>query len=267
MSFYEEMDLIKFDVDKLRQDLIEKVMPLGDQIIQGEDYELPHLGYRGFGGWSITSRTGDWRDGWDYFQTNLDDEALEVFASKNGIANWQALKFFNINHSMECDKPTQAYVGEFASIVDQMVALGLHPRRVRVTCLKARSKSLVHRDAGDQDYMCRIHIPIISNKKCVFICKGINLFMEPGKVYPTWVNDYHQIRNDSDEDRYHLICDFYDTKGVTKSFKYGGDINQLIQAGIEWRKNIDATEISPELFEKFEAVRQIYITKGKPNAK
>lgn len=266
MSFYEECDLIKFDIDRLRADLLEKVIPLGGAVIQGEEYERPHLGYRGFGGWSITSRTGDWRDGWDYFQTNLDDEALEVFASKNGIANWEALKFFGINHSMECDKPTQGYVGEFAKIVDQMVALGLHPRRVRVTCLKARSKSLVHRDAGPTDYMARIHIPIITNPKCVFISKGITLHMEAGKVYPTWVNDYHQIRNDSDEDRYHLICDFYDANGVTKSFKYGGNIDGLIQDGINWRKNIDATTISPELYEKFEAVRQLYITKGKPAA-
>lgn len=259
---YEELSCIKFDVDKLRQDLIEKVIPLGDQTIQGEEFEQPHLGYGGFGGYSITSRSGDWRDGFDFFHSNDDDAAMEVFANKHGIQNYQTLKYFNINHSMECDKPTQAYVGEFASIVDQMVALGLTPRRVRVTCLKARSKSLVHSDAGDQDYMARIHIPIISNPKCVFIQAGQHLHMEPGKVYAVWVNQYHQIRNDSDEDRYHLICDFYDTKGVTKSFKYGGDINRLMDVATEMRKNIEAAVISPELLEKFNEVKQMYMTKG-----
>jgi hypothetical protein len=50
------------------KDVQEHVFTLGQQIIQGEEYETP--AYRGFGGWSITSRTGDWRDGWDFFQND-----------------------------------------------------------------------------------------------------------------------------------------------------------------------------------------------------
>jgi hypothetical protein len=86
--------------------------------------------------------------------------------------------------------------------------------------------------------------------------------MEAGKAYAVWVNQWHQIRNDSDEDRYHLLMDFYDTKKVTKSFHYDGDISQLDQLATMMRKNIDEAIIPPDLYEKFETVRQSFITKG-----
>ena len=50
-----------------------------------------------------------------------------------------------------------------------------------------------------------------------------------GSVYMLWVNCMHQIRNDSDEDRYHIICDAYDTQGITENFRYKQNINRLIE--------------------------------------
>ena len=260
--FYEELDFIKFDHTKLVDDVKHHVFTLGQQVIQGEEYETP--AYHGFGGWSITSRTGDWRDGWDFFQ-NDEGEAMEVYFPKNDN-NYKALKFFDIAHSMEHKNPTQACVGELAYVVNQLEDLGLYPRRVRVTCLKAGAKSLVHRDADDNEYMARFHIPLITNKKCVFICDGTNLHMEAGKAYAVWVNQWHQIRNDSDEDRYHLLCDFYDTKGITKGFKYGADITELENHAKMMREKIDEAVIEPELLTKFEEVRQSFVTKPKHGA-
>jgi hypothetical protein len=255
--FYEELDFIKFNHDKLVADVKQHVFPLGAQIIQGEEYET--VAYHGFGGWSITSRTGDWRDGWDFFQ-NDEGEAMEVYFPKNDN-NYKSLKFFNIAHSMEHKNPTQACVGEIASVVKQMENLGLYPRRVRVTCLKAGAKSLVHKDADDNEYMARIHIPIITNKKCVFISEGQHLHMEAGKAYAVWVNNWHQIRNDSEDDRYHIICDFYDTKGITKGFSYEGNIQELEEHAQLMRQKIDEAVIEPELLAKFEEVRQTFVTK------
>ena len=260
--FYEEFDFIKFDHAKLVEDVKHHVFPLGTQVIQGEEYET--VAYHGFGGWSITSRTGDWRDGWDFFQ-NDEGEAMEVYFPKNDN-NYKSLKFFNIAHSMEHKNPTQACVGEIAFIVNQLKDLGLYPRRVRVTCLKAHAKSLVHKDAGDSEYMARLHIPLITNKKCVFISQGQNLQMEAGKAYGVWVNDWHQIRNDSDEDRYHLLCDFYDTQGITKQFSYKGNIQELEDHAKMMRQKIDEAVIEPELLAKFEEVRQSFITKPKHGA-
>jgi hypothetical protein len=260
--FYEELDFIKFDHAKLVEDVKQNVFPLGAQVIQGEEYET--VAYHGFGGWSITSRTGDWRDGWDFFQ-NDEGEAMEVYFPKDDN-NYKSLKFFDIAHSMEHKNPTQACVGELASIVTQLENLGLYPRRVRVTCLKAGAKSLVHKDADDNEYMARIHIPLITNKKCVFISEGQHLHMEAGKAYAVWVNNWHQIRNDSDQDRFHLLCDFYDTKGITKTFGYEGNIQELEDHAKLMRENIDAAVIEPELLAKFEEVRQSFITKPKHGA-
>jgi hypothetical protein len=257
--FYEELDCLNFDLYKLRENLENDVFPLGNQIIQGEEYETP--AYNGFGGWSITSRTGDWKDGWEFFQ-NDEGEAMEVYFPKNDN-NYKALKFFDIAHSMEHKNPTQAYVGEIASIVEQVEKLGLTPRRVRVSCLKAGSKSLVHRDGDGSQYMARIHIPIITNPKCVFICDGITLHMQAGKAYMVWVNTWHQIRNDSNEDRYHIIMDAYDTKGITKNFSYRGNIQELEDHAKLLREHIDATVITPEEMERFETVRQSFITNPK----
>lgn len=257
MSFYEELDFLDFDVAALQADLNAHVMPLGNQVIQGEEYETPK--YHGFGGWSITSRTGDWMDGWDFFQNDA-GKAMETYFPKDDN-NYKALKFFNIAHSMEHKNPTQAYVGEIARVIDQIVALGLTPRRVRVTCLKAGAKSLVHRDADDNEYMARIHIPIITNKKCVFISEGETLHMRAGKAYMVWVHLWHQIRNDSDEDRYHIIMDAYDTKHVTKNFHYNGNIQELEEHAVQVRQKIEEAVISPEEFEKYESVRQTFVTK------
>ena len=56
--FYEKLDFIKFDLEKLREDVKNHVFTLGKQVIQGEEFETPQ--YHGFGGWSLLSRTGDW---------------------------------------------------------------------------------------------------------------------------------------------------------------------------------------------------------------
>lgn len=255
--FYEELPFLKFDHAKLLDDLKSNVFTLGNQVIQGEEYETPK--YHGFGGWSITSRTGSWMDGWDFFQS-ASGEALEAFFPSNNN-NFKALKYFNIAHSMEHKNPTEACVGEIANVVKQLEDLGLTPRRVRVTCLKAGCKSLVHTDGEETEYIARIHIPLITNPKCVFICQGQNLHMEAGKAYMVWVNTWHQIRNDSDEDRYHIIMDAYDTKGVTKGFKYTGNIQELEDYAAQLRKHIEETEITPEEYERYESIRQTFVTK------
>ena len=153
--WYEKLD-IQFDIERLRKDVREHVFTLGDQVIQGEEYETPQ--YHGFGGWTLLSRTADWRDGWEAIQTEAGD-TLENFLPTQELII-KSHKYFGIAHSLEHDKPTQAYVGEIKKVVEQVAELGLTPRRVRVSCLKAGCKSLVHKDADTSEYMARLHIPL-----------------------------------------------------------------------------------------------------------
>jgi len=202
--WYEKLDF-KVDIEKLVSDVKKYVFPLGNQIIQGEEYETAQ--YHGFGGWSLLSRTGDWRDGWEFFHGNESPELKKVFFPEGGNTN-KTLKYFNIAHSLEHKNPTQACQGEIRHVLEQLEQLGFYPRRARVSCLQAHSKSLVHKDGYRDEYMARIHIPLITNEKCIHICEGEDLHMPAdGSVYIMWVNTWQQIRNDSDENRYHIIMD------------------------------------------------------------
>ena len=258
MWWYEKLDFIKVDLEKLREDVKKHVFTLGNQVIQGEEYETPQ--YHGFGGWSLQSRTGDWQDGFEFFQTGENEEFQDDFFPK-GKNNHEILKYLNVAHSMEYKNPTQAYVGEIKNILDQINESGFYPRRARVTCLKAHCKSLVHSDGPKSEYLARIHIPLFTNDKCTFTCDGTSLYMEAGSVYMVWVNDWHQIRNDSDEDRYHIILDAYDTKKITQNFKYMGDITQLEDYANHYRKMIDDVELTQDDIDKIEKIREKYITK------
>jgi hypothetical protein len=257
--WYEKLDY-KVDIEKLRKAVEDNVFTLGDQVIQGEEYETKN--YRGFGGWSLLTRTGDWHEGWEVYHSD-DKETNDLFFP-NGQYNYKAMKFLNVSHDsgLEHDKPTPACKGYIAEVLNDLEQLGFYPRRARVSCLQAHSKSLVHRDSASTNYMARIHIPLYTNEKCIHICAGKNLHMPAdGSVYILWVNMWHQIRNDSDEDRYHIIMDAYDTKRITKDFKYMGEFSQLQQQAKEYRKNIDAVELAPSDIEFFERIKQKFVTK------
>lgn len=255
--WYETLD-VQFDIDALRKEVRESVFTLGDQVIQGEEYETPQ--YHGFGGWSLLSRTADWTDGWEAIQTEQ-GQTLEQFLPTPELIV-KAHKHFNIAHSLEYNMPTQAYVGEIKKVIDTLRDMGLEPRRARVTCLKAGCKSLVHKDADTQEYMARLHIPLWTNKKCVHICQGKHLHMPAdGKATIIAANQWHQIRNDSDEDRYHIIMDVYDTKKITNYFKYEGDFSQLERYVRGCREQLDSTELTGDDKEFFNALKARYITK------
>jgi len=254
--WYEKLNF-QFDIEKLKQEVRESVFTLGDQVIQGKDYETPQ--YHGFGGWSLLSRNSDWHDGWEAIQTEQGD-TLENFLPTNELI-YKAYKYFGIAHGLEHDKPTQSYVGEIKKTIDQIKESGFYPCRVRVSCLKASCKSLVHKDADTSEYMARIHIPLWTNEKCVHICEGEHLHMPAdGSAYMIWVNLWHQIRNDSNEDRYHIIMDAYDTKKITEHFKYEGDFNELLSYVSDYRENINGVDLTEDDVTFFEAIRKKYIS-------
>ena len=84
-----------------------------------------------------------------------------------------------------------------------------------------------------------------------------------GSVYMLWVNCMHQIRNDCDEDRYHIICDAYDTRGITQNFKYKHNIQKLIDTSNAYRKKIDSIENEWYRTLAYSIGRQFYVTKFK----
>ena len=255
--FFEKLNYT-VDIEKLKKEVRESVFSLGDQVIQGEEYETPQ--YNGFGGWSLLSRTATWTDGWDAIQLDS-GQTLESFLPTQELIS-KSYKYFQVYHGLEHDKPTEAYVGEIKKVIDDIRELGFYPCRARVTCLKAHSKSLIHKDSSESEYMARIHIPLWTNKKNVHICQGKNLHMPAdGSVWILWTNTWHQIRNDSDEDRYHIIMDANDTKKITEKFKYEGDFELYLNWVRGQTEKTNSMELTEEDIDFFEAIKDKYLTK------
>jgi hypothetical protein len=220
------------DVKGLVGALENGVKNVGPMLFQGSEF-----GYNNFGGWNLQSRTGDHRDG---FNPN---RGLDLCWKKDGTFNFHLAKFLNHSHPFEHKYKTNACVDPIGDVVDFLEEKGFYPRRMRLTCLKPHSKSIIHRDSSSDEYFARIHIPLITNPKCIHWTEFGEVHMPAdGSVYMLWVNCMHQIRNDSDEDRYHIICDAYDTKGITKNFRYTHNIQRLVDEATAFRRKMDSIE-------------------------
>jgi hypothetical protein len=250
MTIVEKLPL-KVNVQSLINTLENHVKKVGPIVFQGSEF-----GFNNFGGWNLQSRSGDYRDGFQW--------GIEKCYNKNGTFNYQMAKFLEYSHPFEHVNKTQACVGPIANVLDFLTHMGFYPRRMRLTMLKPHSKSIIHRDAPSDEYLARIHIPIITNEKCIHWTEHGEFHMPAdGSVYMLWVNCMHQIRNDSDEDRYHIIMDAYDTKNITKNFRYNGNIKQLIDESISYRKIINETHLPFWKKIMYSTLKRILVTKFK----
>ena len=65
-----------------------------------------------------------------------------------------------------------------------------------------------------------------------------------GSVYMFPVNNLHQIRNTSNENRYHLIMDAYDTKGFTQTMRFNDEIEKLERSAKQFRDKMNRTNFN-----------------------
>jgi len=218
----------KVDINAMRDALhIIKQMPI---TMQAKEF-----GYNNFGGWSVLSREGTCEDGWQVGEENCEGKEY----------NWTLAKYLNLSHAFEHANKTPACIGEIDRIITLLEENRFYPRRARVTVLKANSSSIVHADAPSDVYMCRIHIPLITNPKCIHWTEnGESHMPADGSVYMLPVNVLHQIRNDSDEDRYHLIMDAYDTRKFTRTMRYSGSMKSIEYLARLHRDGIDNAKLT-----------------------
>jgi len=222
------------DVESMRKDLDKiKNIPI---TFQGKEY-----GYNNFGGWSVLSRTGRCEDGWEVGIDKCENKWYKYFLAK----------YLEISHPFEHVNPTPACIGEIKKIISVLDEQGFYPRRARITMIKAQTCSITHRDYPwssdnlDDGYMCRVHVPIITNEKCTHWAERKEYHMPAdGSVYILPVNNQHQIRNNSNIDRYHLIVDVYDTRGISKTMKFNDTIQKLETSAQDYRKEIDKTTVT-----------------------
>jgi hypothetical protein len=181
-----------FNIQKLQGFLFDTVFPIGDAICPV---------HPGFGGWSITSDTGHWQDGW-----------------KKSKQSARLPEEFN--------KPTELYKGYMAEVIDTIKEKGLNPTKVRISGMPPQSESTIHRDYPAEYFRARLHIPLLTNKLCSHILYSSNLkekveyhMPATGNAVMFYANLKHQYKNRSNEMRYHLIMDVIDKSGITENFK------------------------------------------------
>lgn len=200
----------KFDIERLRKHLYENIVTAGEPIIQGGAYG------GAFGGWSVYSNTGHWYDGWTQGHK----------AMINGGFDYKIAKKIGVVHDFSHDTPTEICTGYLKEVMDEIEEAGLYPRRVRTTVLQPRGESTKHRDAPNDAYAARVHIPLVTYPECVHTMwddegnEHVTHLEADGSAYIIWVNNLHQITNGTDNQRFHIIMNAWDTKGITERFGF-----------------------------------------------
>lgn len=162
-----------------------------------------------FGGWSVLSSNGSTLDGW------LQGGKLLISTKENPVTPEQRKQL--IKHFDSYTVPTEICCGYLAEVIQKIRDLGLSPRRARITRLSASGVSDWHYDAAPSDYSVRLHVPIITNPKCFFQTRGgAEHFEANGLARIIYVNQEHRVLNQGDTDRFHLIMDITDSKGITQ---------------------------------------------------
>ena len=196
---FEELPF-QFDVEKLRSHLRESVLPLS-----------PHMVGSFFGGWSVLSSNGSYRDGWVSGERAFQPEFMP------GSSVNEKLAAPGVKPSVEYSRPTEICTGYLQEVIDTIRAAGFEPTRARLSLLKAKGESSLHRDGPDSAYVVRLHVPIVTNAECFFNCdEGSAHLPANGQSYILRVNRMHQVVNSGNEDRIHLIMSVRDTQGVSR---------------------------------------------------
>lgn len=196
----EILDGVRFDIAKLRGHLEKHILPLAP--VEQAKY---------FGGWSVLSSDGTYRDGWGTGHV--------CFKYVNGVMVFDDEKGRQqgVRPTTEYTYPTDICHGYMQEVIEQIQAMGLNPCRARVSLLKPGGATSLHRDAAETKYAVRLHIPIITNPLCTFESEGESVHMPAdGSAYLVKVNLLHQAFNRSRENRYHLFMNIFDKNGLTK---------------------------------------------------
>ncbi len=240
MAHYNIIEKLPFQVDisKMREALYEiQKMPI---TLQGKEF-----GHKNFGGWSVLSRLGTCDDGWEIGADNFIDKNGKNYCLTPKGYNYRIAKYFGFSHAFEHKNKTPACIGEINRIIDLLEENGFHPRRARISMITANTVGTTHIDAPKTSYMARIHIPIVTEVNSRHWTEYGEYHMPAdGSVYMLPVNNYHQVRNYSHIDRYHLIMDAYDTRGFTKKLRYNGTLDRAESDAKEFRKNINNSNLT-----------------------
>jgi len=96
---------------------------------------------------------------------------------------------------------------EHIKLVEQLV--GMEVQRGILVNLPAHQEIRRHMDRGEfLQSTHRIHLPVITNSKCLFSIGDEEMVIPAGQLWEVNnTGEYHNVKNDGDFDRIHLIVD------------------------------------------------------------
>jgi hypothetical protein len=193
---------IKFDINRLQEHL--KQFVINKEITRQSS---------AFGGWSVLSSDGDYKDGWQQGHL-LYREGVSEELKKKTLS--QIKKKFS-----EYTVETEICHGYLLEVIKTIRSYNLHPARARIICLTSEMECRWHRDAPEEIYAVRLHIPIITNDGCFFETETESEHLPAdGSAYFIHVNREHRVVNKGKEDRYHLVMDVFDKNNITQFHHY-----------------------------------------------
>lgn len=213
------------DIEKLNWHLQNVVKQYEPVYIQRDPINQPLLKY---GGWSVTSFTGDYRDGWQSQLGWKDGKFNDLLAYKN---NWRPRWFYN--------KKTQICTGYLNEVVDMVNDMGFFTTAIRIWDNPPGGHHIgIHTDGASNQYCVRLHIPIVTNPDCVHVWTTLPEetrvhIPADGSGYMFRTNINHDTFNYGTTERFHLIFEVWDVKGVVPGFKFD-NLNQLRLRAEKW---------------------------------
>ncbi len=196
----------QFDIEKLQRHIYDHVLKL-EPVQQSSS----------FGGWSVFSSNSSYKDGWHMGHKKLTPD-LSLEECMKALASSGAKK------GSEYILPTEICHGYLMEVVEKIKGMGFAPQRVRIIKLTAGLASAWHRDMPDNIDCVRLHVPIITNPGCFFEIEGNQAHMPAtGDSYLVRVNRLHRVVNRGTKDRYHMVMDIVDHKGISEFHRVKSD--------------------------------------------
>lgn len=198
-DFYQKLDT-KFDIRRLQ-----------DEVLEIREKYPPVLRGTAWGGWSLLSATGQYQSGWELGHLCYSEEDGQTVLDPDKLAE------IGYQPAWKHSRPTEVLRPQLLQVLKTVKEMNLLPCRARLALLSPFSSGSIHRDGLDDQYAVRLHVPIFTNEACIFACEeGWAHWPADGSSYIVRVNQFHQVLNQSSEDRVHLVTDIFDRSGVTR---------------------------------------------------
>lgn len=126
------------------------------------------------------------------------------------FAEWPQQSFTEIKPAMVTDLAWHGFGDVCEPVVAALMAehfVGLVPRQRMLSVVMPGHDIKPHRDLQPPQWRCRVHVPLLSNERSVFVSGGISHALVPGMAYKVDTRVEHSVINDGETPRIHFMFD------------------------------------------------------------